>query len=134
MTAASHDAMHAEHRHWEIETDFWRDEVATWEHELTKAIADLANLETALKKQEEKIRTHAAAIRLADLDVSAHEHALVEFEKGGQGVDLIPLAAKHKTEATRHSDLRQTHERIKRRHHELMSLWQTLLRAVASAG
>jgi hypothetical protein len=122
--------MHADHRLWDREAGFWRDDIRAWQHELAAASSDLKSLEAALQKHGEAIRTHAAAIRLAEQDVDGHEHALTEFEKGGSGEDLIPLASKHLDEAAWHARQRAAHEGLKRRHHAIMALWQSLMKAL----
>lgn len=133
MTATTHTSMHNEHRLWEKETGFWRDDIRAWQHELARSLSALKEIEEVLNKFEKTVQAHAAAIRLDELDIDGHEHALAEFEKGGSGESLIPLAGKHLEEAARHAQHRAAHERIKRRHHAIMALFSALLKGLADA-
>ena len=53
MATASHLEMHREHLRWRVEDDMWRDDLATWEAEVSQAISDLPRLEKALREHAE---------------------------------------------------------------------------------
>lgn len=127
MTAAIHNAMHHDHRNWESETQFWRDNIAEWQRELTHARDRVKELEAAIRMQEETLRHYAASIRLDEQQADEHEHALAEFERGGLGENLLELSQKHDVEAKRHAEQREKHEQLKRRQHRFISHLQLLV-------
>jgi hypothetical protein len=131
MATTSHATMHHDHRLWESEIGLWRDNLRAWQHEAAEAVSGVKKLEESLKKHEEALRTHAAAIRLAEQEFDVHEHALAEYEKGGAGEELIPMAKKHLDEAAHQESQRAAHEMLKQRHYAVMSHWQTLLNTLA---
>ena len=130
MTSITHETMHHEHRLWDSEIGAWRDDLRAFQHELSAAARELSQLEEAFKKHNMILQRHAASIRLDELEADAHEHALTEFEKGGEGQELIPLARKHLDEAARQDKQREAHEKLKRRHHEVMLRWRALWKAL----
>ena len=69
MATASHLELHREHLRWWAEDDLWRDDLASWEAEVTQAIKDLPRLDKALRQHTELLRKHAAAIRLYEQDL-----------------------------------------------------------------
>jgi hypothetical protein len=133
MTATTHAAMHNDHRLWDSETCAWRDDIRAWQHELGAALKELSQLEEAFQKHNNLLQRHAASIRLDEQESDAHEHALAEFEKGGEGQALVPLALKHIDEAARREKRREAHETLKRRHHEALSHWKALWKALRKA-
>ena len=72
--------------------DLWLDDLANWEANVGQAIKDLPRLEKALREQADVLRKHAARIRLYEQDVSMHEHALADYERGESGEELIQMA------------------------------------------
>jgi hypothetical protein len=127
MTAALHQSMHQDHRLWEGEIHFWRDNVAEWQKELTQARDRIKELEAAIQTQEETLRKYAASIRLDEQRADEHEHALAEFERGEPGENLLRLAPKHQAEAKHHAEQREKHEQLKRRQHRFISHLQLLV-------
>lgn len=127
MTAAIHNAMHQDHRLWEGEIQFWRDNIAEWQKELSHARGRIQELEAAIRAQEEALRQYAASIRLDEQQTDEHEHALAEFERGGLGENLLELSTKHLAEAKRHAEQREKHEALKRRHHRFIARCDALV-------
>jgi hypothetical protein len=60
MTAAIHNAVHQDHRLWESQICFWREDIAEWQMELAQSREYLKELEAAIHDQEENL---AAACR-----------------------------------------------------------------------
>lgn len=133
MAADIHELMHRDHRSWASEFNAWQDDVRVWQQEFTQAKSQLKELESALVKHEEVLRQHASDMRLDEAGSSSHEHALVEFEKGGAGEGLPSMAKQHQLEAQKHAERRQFHERLKRHHHELLARWRLLIRSLTDA-
>lgn len=130
MTADIHATMHHEHQAWEAENSLWRDDIRAWQHELAQVLASLKDVEGLLNSHGEALRTHAAAIRLWEMESATHEHALVDFEKGASGEELLPMAKKHQTETTKQTQHRDAHERIKHYHHALIARANQLIKAL----
>ena len=129
MTATSHMTMHSEHRFWESEISQWREDLRVWQQELAKAQGEIKQLEKALEDHAHALRTHASTLRLQEQTFEGHEHALVEYEKGGEGAELLPMARQHGAEAAQHAEHRNAHEQLKRRHHIVIAHWNLLLKA-----
>jgi hypothetical protein len=123
--------MHQEHAQWRGESNLWRDDLAIWEKEIDDAIGQLPELEAALRRHNDLLKTHAASVRLYDQDPARHEHMLAEYEKGEAPEALVELAKSHQDAAESHGKLRETHARFKNRQHRLMTKWRQLLVALA---
>jgi hypothetical protein len=130
MTGTTHLRMHGEHRLWESDIGLWRDELCAWQHELAKAQGEIKQLEKALADHAHVLRTHASALRLQEQKVDEHEHAIVEYEKGGEGDELFQMARDHSHEAVHHAKQCDDHQQLKRRHHEVIAHWNLLLKAL----
>lgn len=126
MSANAHIEMHRDHVHWLDAIALWREEIGLWNEEYDRALADLASLETALRKHAKAIADHLEELNAQEGRVRAHEHALAEFESGGRGEDLITLAKTHKEEEASHARKRAAHERIKKHYHTIMAHWALL--------
>lgn len=132
MATVTHATMHHDHRQWLSENDMWRCDIANWQQEFKKVAADLKQIEAALKEHEQALQVHAAAIRLREQELATHEHALVEYERGEPGAQLISLARSHEKEAGKHAQQRDAHERIKRHHHEVLTKVSLLRKSVGN--
>jgi hypothetical protein len=131
MTSTSHLAMHREHAQWRADSDLWRDDVAIWEQEIDDAIHQLPEVEAALRRHGEMLRTHAASVRLYDQDPAKHEHLLADYERGQAPEALIELAQSHQRAAKQHEHLCENHTGFKNRQHRLMTKWRQLFVALA---
>jgi hypothetical protein len=131
MKGASHLGMHQDHVHWRADSNLWRDNVAIWEQEIDDAIRELPDLEAALRRHSDMLRTHAASVRLYDQDPAKHEHLLADFERGQAPEALIELAQAHEREAKEHDQLCENHAGFKNRQHRLMTKWRQLFIALA---
>ena len=130
MIATTPMTMHSEHKYWESETSLWRDDLRVWQQELAKAQGEIKQLEKALENHAHALRTHASTLRLDEGVFEGHEHALVEYEKGGEGEELLQMARQHSEEAVCHTVHRAAHEQFKRRHHTVIAHWNLLLKSV----
>jgi hypothetical protein len=123
--------MHREHAEWLAESNLWRDDMAIWEKEIDVAIGQIAELENALRRHSEMLKTHAASVRLYDQDPARHEHLLADYEKGEAPEALTELARAHHRSAEQHDKLRENHTGFKNRQHRLMTEWRQLFAALA---
>lgn len=130
MTASTHMNMHNEHRFWESEIGLWRDDLRAWQHELAKAQNEIKLLEKAMEDHAHALRTHGSSLRLEEQSFEGHEHAIADYEKGGEGDQLFEMAREHNKEAAHHVEHRAAHERLKRRHHNAIAHWNLLLKAL----
>ena len=130
MTVSNHVDMHRDHLRWASEASMWRSDVASWQHELADAQADVEQLTKALEAHGERLRKHAATIRIDELGPEGHEHALADYEKGGSGADLPEYAQKHTHETERQAKDRKAHEQLKRLHHTILAHWKLLLKSL----
>jgi hypothetical protein len=130
MSVSNHVEMHRDHQRWSSETNMWRCDLAAWQHELADAVADVEQLKKALEAHGERLRKHAAAIRVDELAAEGHEHALAEYELGGSGENLPEYARKHSREADRQAKDREAHEHLKRLHHTIIAQWRLLLKSL----
>ena len=130
MTASTHINMHNEHRFWESEISVWRDDLRAWQHELAKAQGEIKQLEKALDDHAHALRTHGSSLRLEEQTLDSHEHAIVEYEEGGKGNELLEMARQHRKETGNHIEHRRVHEQIKRQHHNVIAHWNLLLKAL----
>jgi len=130
MIATTPMTMHSEHKYWESETSLWRDDLRVWQQELATAQGEIKQLEKALEDHAHALRTHASTLRLDEGVFEGHEHALVEYEKGGEGEELLQMARQHSEEAVCHTVHRAAHEQFKRRHHTVIAHWNLLLKSV----
>ena len=130
MSSTTHMNMHSEHREWESVISAWRDDLRAWQQELAKAQGEIKQLEKSLEDHAELLRLHASTLRLQEQTLDAHEHAIVDYEKGGDGDDLLQMARQHCEEALRHDEHCKAHEQLKRRHHNVIAHWNTLLKVL----
>jgi hypothetical protein len=130
MTVSNHVDMHRDHLRWASEASMWRSDLASWQHELAAAIAEVDQITKALEAHGERLRKHAATIRVDELDAEGHEHALAAYEQGESGEDLLAYAKKHTRETDRQAKDREAHEQLKRLHHTIIAQWRLLLKSL----
>jgi len=133
MSSTDMTTMHNDHREWKSENAMWHDQVREWEKEIFEAIADVAKVDQALQAHEQRLRTHAAAIRLYEQAPAEHEHQLAELAQEGTCKAACSTANKHKQESLKQIEQRQVHEELKRTHHALMAHWSLLLKALGTS-
>jgi hypothetical protein len=109
----------------------WRDDLVIWEREIEQALADSKQLEDALRAHRKALQDHLEATGAQEQTLYKHERALAEYERGGPGEDLLPMAKVHKENAEKHAKHAAAHERLKRHHHTVMAHWSLLLEALA---
>ena len=129
-TVADHIRLHADHLLWFSENSLWRDDLSSWQREVQDAIRQLGTLSGTLEKHGEKLRQHAAAIRLHEQRQAEHECALARFEQGETGQELIGMARAHHDESTKQAELRNLHETLKRRQHEMIARIHTFVQSI----
>ena len=126
-------SMHGEHRYWESEVSLWRDDLCAWQKELAKVQSEIKLLEEALADHGRTLRLHGSSLRLDEQEFENHEHEIVEYEKGGEGEELLEMARRHTAQAEQHDHHRTAHEQLKRRHHTIIAHWNLLLKALREA-
>ena len=129
-SVSDHTRMHAEHLQWFSENSLWRDDLASWQKESDDAIRQITALRDSLEKHQEKLRQHAASIRLHEQCQAEHECALARFEKGGSGQEVIAMARVHQDQSAKQAEVRNFHETLKRRHHEMIARIHTMVRSI----
>lgn len=132
-TIEDHADMHRDHREWYSEQICWRNDLRSWQHELAKAKEDLKQIEFELRDHETTLQQHGSAIRLSEQEIDAHEHALTEYEQGGEGSELLAMVQKHQQEAKLHSEQRAVHMRLKRQHHVVLTRLQQVLKSFSES-
>lgn len=125
----NHADMHREHQQWNSEQVCWRNDLRSWQHELLSAKENLKQIELALKDHETTLQKHGAAIRLSEQEMDAHEHLLADYERGGEGIELPAMVAKHQQQSQIHADQRAAHEALKRQHHDVLTRLRRVLEA-----
>lgn len=133
MSTDLHTNLHQCHRETMTQDAFWRDQIAEWQAELKQMIDELPEIEKTLRQHAQALEDHAASIGADETAVSRHEAALAEYERGGQGEDLISMARSHGTEIGRHQQHEDAHERIRRHHYGLCAKWKLLRKAIGEA-
>lgn len=125
--------MHGDHRLWENEISFWRDDLRVWQRDAAHALGQLDTLKNALEEHVLGLRRHASSLRLEEEDFGGHEHAIVQHEQRGEGDELFGMAARHTVQGMHHIDHQNAHEVMKLRHRSVMARWNALLRAIQLA-
>lgn len=127
MSMEALSQMHRDHRTWQSDDAFWRDQVREWQQQTSNAVADIGIIRAALQEHEQTLERHAAAIRLYEQESAEHECHLAESPaEATTGVAI----GQHVGEASRHYEVRERHETLKEAHHTLMARWALLLRAL----
>lgn len=127
----SHFEMHTDHKQWTSKETLWQDEARIWLDEMDKALAEAKKLETILNEHRSALQAHLEKVHSLRQHRVPHEHALAEYEQGGDGGNLIAMASKHEHEAEEHYQLYQEHERVKRHHHTAVAYWRLLFKALS---
>jgi chromosome segregation ATPase len=133
MATATHAEMHAEHRNWSTEHAMWRDEIQLWREELQKARSELSSLEAILRDHEQALDAHLETISEHEAAEHEHEQALAAYRSESADEKLVRMAPIHESEAKRHRQQRDAHERVKKHQHTLMARWSLLLKALREA-
>ena len=130
-TVLSHAGLHTDHKHWSSQETLWEDEARIWLKEIDATLADSKKLETILSEHRKAMESHHEKLCALRQGRAAHEHALADYEQGGQGETLIAMAAAHEQEAEQHDRLYRAHERVKRHQHTLLAYWRLLFKALS---
>lgn len=131
MATADHLEMHFEHKQLMNEFALWQEQVNHWRQEFRGALAEIERLKSSLKSHDDALQKHAEELDRECTRLQGHEQALVDFERGGSGQELIALAQDHTKELSSQLNRRAVHERIKRHHHSLMAQWRLLFDALS---
>lgn len=132
MNSNTHLEMHRDHRDWEMETNFWRDDLRAWQKELTQARAEMQTLQNIFAERERQLCAHGSVIRLHATEAEDHEHQIAVLERGDASTGEHLIKTSHADEAAQHLADRASHEKIKRHHHEFITRWRLLLFALSN--
>ena len=130
MTLLPVSEMHGDHQTWEAENALWHDQLREWQRETDQAIAEMAQIEQALRSHERQLEVHAAAVRLKGNACDRHEH---ELAQAAQKQEHVCTGGGHCRETRDQNEERRRHERLKRTHHTLMARWSLLLKSLQEA-
>jgi hypothetical protein len=129
--SGTHANMHVDHQAWKSEDDLWRDEIAIWEGEARRALAELPLLERAMNAHIAALEKHAAAIRLYEHEFLKHEHSVAAYERRIVPLRLISGTKAHAEEAEQHGAVRAAHDTMMREHHAFLAKWNRLFSALS---
>ena len=127
---STHQNMHREHILWESDLAMWTHDLKMWESEL-------ANLEEIMEFFEEAVKQHKLALIDHMRVLASHKSRLERHEidlglvREGSPLD-VELSEEHTTEQARHTQQFNAHERLKRYHHSLIALSNSLRQALDS--
>jgi len=130
MTDDTHASIHHDHRQWNSEMTSWRDDLRQWSSEV-KAAQTLAQI--GLQKHLALLESHGDAIQLGEQEVALHEHTLAEHQQAGDTATTpldAPLLKAHHQRAAATEQLRQVHDQLKHRHHEIVTKLAALNRSL----
>jgi hypothetical protein len=125
MLAVTQAETGTERMQLQSEVNLWRCEVMYLSQEYRKALADLQQLEGALRQRVQALEAYAAAL-------DDHEQRLARAEWDEPAEDAgAPQAAVGSHEILKHRRRREDHERVKSQHYAALAYWALLLQAVA---
>lgn len=130
MATETRQEMHQDHRNWQSESAFWRDQIREWQQQTSKAMDDLTTIRSALEKHERSLERHAAAVLIYDQNCAEHEHQLATLAPAAPYVAAECSGGSHAAEAGHHAHVRDRHEILKQQHHALMARWALLLQSL----
>lgn len=121
MTTISHSEIHGDHRYWQNEIKMWRDDIQLWQQEREDCIAELLE---AISRHDRAMECHSNSIVDHQSAIEDHEHFIAECEQKMNTEDkgqVETFMETHYGESALQTDLRASHEKIKRRHHTVMA-------------
>ncbi|MCA9137574.1 MAG: hypothetical protein KDB00_12470 [Planctomycetales bacterium] len=120
-TMTSSASVHADHRQWESDLSMWRDDVDRWGKDHEKALVDLQLVQQRLSDHCQAMAAHVNQFDTHEEHVRAHEHNVAETCRSNEGSGEESFVHGHTEEATRHQQLRDAHERMKKHHHTVIA-------------
>ena len=130
MKSTIGEQMHEAHREWASENVLHRDELRAWQYELYQLITGLPGLKEALEQHEKILADHAQHIWLYDKMLRKEEHIVADCYACEPCEDQPPVSSRVPREHMEHDKQNRRHEEIKQHHHDVMTHWLALLKAL----
>lgn len=125
MVSKLAEPMHHQHLEWKSENALWLDEVRTWQFELYKVKSDAARLQANLENHERALAAQAEAIRAYKERIGKEERILAMDQACCDEQPSPDTRFAHEVEL--HQKELERHDRIKRRHRQVMTQWLKLM-------
>jgi hypothetical protein len=120
------ESMQADHRNWLAAHGQWRQDIERWRAEHAAAAERLAQMQQALREDDDCLEEHARAFRQAETAIAAHEREISEYLAGTSKTPEDVVANRHHEQEGAFNRQKDAHERIQRRHEAVMAQIQTL--------
>lgn len=130
MKSTIGEQMHEAHLEWASENALHRDELRAWQYELYQLISGLPELKTALEQHEKILADHAQHIWLYDNMLRKEKHIVAGSFAETLCEDKPPIGGRASKEQLEHEKQNRRHEAIKGHHHDVMTHWLALLKAL----
>jgi YD repeat-containing protein len=126
--------MRAEHELWSTEHASWGRDTEEWKREISHAIEELVDVKGLLEDHQAALNVHLESIRQHEATETEHERVLIMsdvLKTPPEHPDL--MTSVHNDEATKHSQQRDAHERMKRHHRSFVTTWSLMVEALRRA-
>ncbi|HEC17363.1 MAG TPA: hypothetical protein ENI99_12445 [Sedimenticola sp.] len=131
MSKSIQQKMHEQHVVWQRDHEAWLADIDQWKKQLQGILANLSEVEIALRDALDAIEAHADAVWDNQQRLRAHELAISEEARLGANKTDKEWAAAHSKQASRHERLAEAHERIKKHHHSVIAAAERLLNKIS---
>lgn len=134
MTFKTELGMRVEHELWSTEHASWRRDIEEWKREITDAVEELVDVRGLLEDHKAALNAHLESIRQHEAAETGHEQVLKMssiLKTPPEYPD--PMTSAHNYEATKHSQQREAHERLKRHHRSFVTTWALMVEALRRA-
>lgn len=126
--------MRADHELWSTEHASWERDTEEWKREISHALEELVDVRGLLEDHQAALNAHLESIRQHEATETEHERALKMsnvLKTPPEHKD--PMTSVHSEEATKHSQAREVHERMKHHHHAFATTWSLMVEALQRA-
>ncbi|NLY01945.1 MAG: hypothetical protein GXY83_38155 [Rhodopirellula sp.] len=120
MNTLDYPTLRREHQGAERDHATWLEDVGRWQTEHRRAIAMLAQVQTALLEHEAALEAHAEMIRARELEIQRHTREIARHERGASEIDLELLPDSQHEFRVQHERAREAHLRVQT-HHALVT-------------
>lgn len=132
MSKTIHEKIHEQHQRWRADLEAWQSDVTAWKQEFEAALADLREIEGMLKDSLDGLGVHGDAVWEALQRVQAHEQVIDEESRLGENRTDREWRTTHEALSSQHVRVADTHERIKRHHHDVVAEVARMLKQIRS--
>jgi predicted nucleic acid-binding Zn-ribbon protein len=133
MSKTIHQKMHEQHVKWQRDYETWSADIDQWKKELQGALTDLSEAESALHDSLNALDSHAETNWENQQQLKAHEAVVSEEARMGESKTDRDWSVIHRDHSSQHERAIETHERIRKHHHEVVVEAVRLLNQVRSA-